>query len=469
MKRLQMVATIAVGLSWCACSGTSDFDVRRQALDSDPLLERLRSLPGVTVEEVTSQPGTRGFLLSIEQPADHAHPERATFHQRAVLLHRGVDQPVILATAGYELFGLDPYDSEVSAMLQANSLYLEHRFFGDSIPDPVDYRLLTIRQAAEDDHRVVTLLKEIYRAKWLTTGQSKGGMTSVYHRRFFPDDVDGTIAYVAPQSYGTNDPRYPPFLERLGSAECRRRIVDFQRAILSKRSELLPLYQTQADTFGVTYERAGGLDVALEHAAEEFGFVLWMFHGEASCQKLPSPDAPADVLMSALDSVQGPVFAASDQSLVLLDPYWYQAATQLGAPGPAERHLRDLLRYPGTDRVESYSPVPVDSFDVLAMPEVQAWLALFGERVMLIYGENDPYSAAAFALGYARDSFRYFVKGANHLTADLAALPEPQHTEAVAALERWAGTRVSQQNLLELDSAIGKWRAERNPRRLLDH
>ena len=24
-------------------------------------------------------------------------------------------------------------------------------------------------------------------------------MTSVYHRRFYPDDVDGTVAYVAPE------------------------------------------------------------------------------------------------------------------------------------------------------------------------------------------------------------------------------------------------------------------------------
>jgi hypothetical protein len=42
--------------------------------------------------------------------------------------------------------------------------------------------------------------------KWVNTGASKGGMTSVYHRRFFPNDLDANVAYVAPLSYSQEDP-----------------------------------------------------------------------------------------------------------------------------------------------------------------------------------------------------------------------------------------------------------------------
>ncbi|MFP2912532.1 hypothetical protein ACLESD_47465, partial [Pyxidicoccus sp. 3LFB2] len=33
----------------------------------------------------------------------------------------------------------------------------------------------------------------------VSTGASKGGMTSIYHRASAPKDVDATVAYVAPQ------------------------------------------------------------------------------------------------------------------------------------------------------------------------------------------------------------------------------------------------------------------------------
>jgi hypothetical protein len=411
----------------------------RLALEDDPLLEQLRALPGVTAEERPAPSGTRGFLLTFQQPIDHTRPERGAFTQRALLRHRDVSRPMVLASTGYGLFTAQPVDTEPSALLQANSLYLEHRFFDASTPETLDWDALTIRQAAADHHHVVELLKRIYPAHWLSTGGSKGGMTSLYHRRFYPQDIDGTVAYVAPNSYGTDDPRYPAFLEHVGSAECRARIIDFQRALLSRADELLPLFQAQADADGLTYQRVGGLDVAFEHGAQEFRFALWQYGDEEFCATLPPAGAPASALMSTLDMVSGPANLASDQILSYFDAYYYQAAAQLGSYGPLEFHLRPLLRHPGTYRVERYSPAPVRRFDFRAMPETQAWLALHGERVMLIYGENDPWSAGAFQLGLARDSYRYVMPGGNHNTSYISVLPEPQRSEALATLARWAG------------------------------
>jgi len=459
-----------VSVVYLGCGDGADFGIQRVALERDTLFEQLSALPGVTVEETAGAPGTRSFLLSIEQPIDHAHPGRGRFRQRALLLHRDVAKPMVLGSTGCGLFGMPPTDTEVSYLLEANSLIVEHRFFEGSMPDPLDYSTLTIRQAAEDHHRVVTLLKRVYGAKWLSTGDSKGGMTSLYHRRFFPNDVDGTIAYVAPQSYGTNDPRYPAFLEEVGSPACRSRLIDLQRALLERRDELLPLYEAQAATYGLTYDRVGGLDVALEHAAQELRFALWQYFDEDLCLALPPPDATADVLAGTLDLVAGPANVASDQVLSLFNAYYYQTSAQLGSYGPLEKHLKPLLRYPGTYRVERYSPVLVDHFDVRAMPLVQAWLGLFGEQVMLIYGGNDPWSAGAFELGRARDSFRYVIPGANHLTASLFALSEPQRSEALSALERWAGAPVVVGAIASARTAVEaplhNWMLQRQPRKI---
>jgi hypothetical protein len=441
------------------------------AQGADPLLDQLRALPGVKVLPLGSGPGVRGFFITLEQPIDHDNPSLGTFQQRAFLMHRDVTRPMVLTSTGYSLFSLQLRDNELSALLGANNLTIEHRYFGTSVPDSPDYRYLTIRQAAYDHHRFITLLKTVYGAKWVSTGGSKGGMTSLYHRRFFPNDVDGTVAYVAPQSFGINDQRYPLFLEHVGSAACRQRIVDFQRAVLTRRQELMPFFEQEASDFGITYSRVGGLDFAYEHAIQEFRFALWQYLDEDYCATLPGPNASAAQIVDTFNFVVGPFSLASDQILEEFGPYYYQAASQLGSYGPLELHLGTLLQHPGTYRAPRYSPVPVGHFDSAAMPEIQIWLALWGEHVILVYGQNDPWSAGAFELGFARDSFRYFVPGGNHITSFLSALPTPQRTEAFAALQRWTGVTPTPPSLQSLTGdgrpvIPEEWSADRDLRRL---
>src|SRR5262245_25140048 len=53
---------------------------------SDDILDRLRVVPGATVEESSDPPaGYRSFLIVLEQPVDHAAPCGATFAQHLTL------------------------------------------------------------------------------------------------------------------------------------------------------------------------------------------------------------------------------------------------------------------------------------------------------------------------------------------------------------------------------------------------
>ncbi len=397
----------------------------------------LDAIPGLTwTEEPSTIPGYARFDLQFEQPADHADPSASWFPQRLMLLHRAFDAPMVLHTTGYDLPD-EARLSEPAALLDANQLSVEHRFFTPSRPDVDAWETLTIEQSAEDFHRIVAAFKPYYAGRWIGTGASKGGMTSVYHRRFHPDDVDATVAYVAPLSFGENDPRYIDFLDQVGSRDCRERLSTFQRTALTHRQALLDYVAGMETSYGLTYNILGA-DMAVEHAVLELPFTFWQYHGAWLCDAIPGEDASDDAIAEFVDSVS--YFSMySDEMILHYEPYYYQAATQLGYPAISEEAVADLLNHPGTDIAETYVTVDLPpTFDSAAMVDIDTWVRTQGERLMFLYGENDPWSAGAFTLGSAQDSFQYVVPEGNH-GALLMDLPEPERTQALETIARWGG------------------------------
>jgi PS-10 peptidase S37 len=435
----------------------------------DPILDALKAVAGLTVEEIQSVvPGTRGFRLGLTQPVDHFDTTKGTFQHRAVLTFRDVAKPMILYATGYNIPVSRAFSTELTELFGANQLLIEHRYFAGSTPQPTDWKYLNIKEAAFDQHRYVEALKPIFQAAWLNTGASKGGMTSIYHRRYFPNDVVGTVADVAPQSYGRDDPRYQLFLERVGPLECRKKIVSAQRAMLSRRAELLPLLEQLAATNAETFVQVGGLEKAFEHAVQEYRFAFWQYFGETECPTVPAADAPALDLLAALENTVGVAALAGDFSFSVFNGYYYQALSQLGTYGPLEIHLRDLLKYPRTYLNDSYSPVKPPRFDYRAMPEVQAFVGLFGERLMFVYGENDPWTAGQFQVLAAQDSYKYVVPKGTH-GSSITQLPEPQRSESIATLSRWLGVspvpQMAVQTLEQQKAAQARDEALLNPTR----
>ncbi len=417
------------------------------------LLERLRAIEGLTVTEKTSETtpaGYRFFHLDYEQPADHAQPQGQRFRQRLTLLHTSNEAPMVLHTGGY-FVSLNPGRAEPTQLLEANQLSVEHRFFLPSRPEPADWSHLTIKQAADDFHRIVTAFKPLYPGRWISTGGSKGGETVVFFRRFYPADVDATVAYVAPLAR-RDDERFPAFQETVGDAACRERLHAFQRAVMDRRAEVLAELERHAASKGLTFEHLGQ-EKALEHAVIEVYFAFWQYAAPATCAtRIPAPEAPASELLATLDAVVGLELFA-DSGLAAYGPYYHQAAAQLGYPRPYEAPVAGRLRYPGTDIAEEYVPKGAPfTWDAQAMPDVQDWVAAQGERLMFIYGSLDPWTAAAYALGGARDSHLFTLAGGNH-RARLQQLPEPERTQALTFLRGWA-------NRLALPPRPLVWRPE---------
>ncbi|PKP16089.1 MAG: aminopeptidase, partial [Bacteroidetes bacterium HGW-Bacteroidetes-22] len=216
---------------------------------SETLQEQLNALPGVKVETKAAAPGfTESYILTITQPLDHRHPEKGTFTQRAFLSHRGFSKPMVMTTEGYSADYANNafFEEELANILQSNQLVVEHRYFSGSKPEGQPWDYLTVENAAADHHHVIELLKTIYKGKWITTGISKGGQTAVYHRTFYPNDADATVAYVAPYNIAQEDPREIWFLKQVGDSITRSKITTFQRNILKQRSAVLDLLKNQA-------------------------------------------------------------------------------------------------------------------------------------------------------------------------------------------------------------------------------
>lgn len=410
---------------------------------ADDIVNRLKAIPGMTVlgEQPSGDPAYRFILMTYKQPADHRHPDRGTFEQRLSLLHKSTDRPMVLFTTGYQLPGTAGR-AEPTTLVDGNQLAVEQRFFTPSRPEPADWTKLNIWQAATDHHRLVQALEPIYAGKWISTGASKGGMTSVYHRRFYPKDIDGTVAYVAPNDVNNKaDAVYTEFFDKVGTdPACRTRLNDLQVEALKRRGELAGKYETWAAQNGYTFKQMGSADKALEGTVLDMPWAFWQYQLQSNCADLPATTATSDELFTFFDEIVGWA-SYTDQGTEPYVPYYFQASTQLGWPVVRMPHLKGLLRYPGANEAPSAVPpgLPV-RFDKGAMRDVDRWIKGHGSNLMFLYGGNDPWGAEPFELGSGtRDSYWYEIAGQNHNGRLIGVLPEAQKRQATAALLRWAG------------------------------
>lgn len=413
--------------------------------------DALAAIEGVAaVDEQALGGDYRRFTISFEQPVDHGDPDGPRFTQALTLLHRDREAPVVLVSTGYHDF-LDGRLTEPARLLDANQIVVEHRYFGSSRPAPLDWAHLDIEQAAADHHRVIEALAPLYAGAWISTGISKGGTTSVFHRRFYPDDVVATVAYVAPISFAVGDDRYEAFFTTIGETiddatggtagtDCRRRLHDLQRELLVRRDALEDRFADMAAARGYTFERFDGIGRALETAAVELEWTFWQYLGLGACDLVPGTGAGDDEIAVFVDII-GVLWTMSDQQIAQFEPYYHQAATQMGYPGIPREHIADLLEFDYLADFARLLPAGAGAaHDPAPMRDIADWLASEGERVILVYGAHDPWTGGAFDIGQARDSYSFIAPSTSH-EAQLRDLPGEVHEQAADALYEWIQTQ----------------------------
>ncbi|MFE7955037.1 S28 family serine protease [Streptomyces sp. NPDC057413] len=464
-KALRWLLAFTVFIGTLSTAGAA---TAADASGSQDIKDRLLSIPGVSLIQEKPYPGYRYFVLNFTQPVDHRHPSAGTFQQRITVLHKDVSRPTVFYTGGYNV-STTPSRREPTQIVDGNQVSLEYRYFTPSRPAPADWSKLDIWQAASDQHRVFEALKPIYSRNWIATGGSKGGMTATYYERFYPRDMDGVVAYVAPNDVvNDEDSAYDRFFASVGTEECRDKLNAVQREALVRREPLEKKYAAYAAENGYTFTTIGSLDRAYEAVVLDYVWGFWQYSLLSDCDTIPANAATAsdDEIWNSVDEISG-FSAYTDQGLETYTPYYYQAGTQLGAPTIRFPHIeKRYIRY-GYQPPRNFVPREIPMrFQPWVMRDVDTWVRHEARHMLFVYGQNDPWGSERFRVDKgAKDSYVFTAPGMNH-GANVAGLVPAQKELATARILAWAGVQqgtAQAKPLAAFDSRLDVRDVEREP------
>lgn len=369
--------------------------------------------------------------VMIEQPLDHRNPDGESFSQRIYISHVDPSKPVVLITEGYDARYY--YTSEITAELRCNQIMVEHRYFGQSVPDSLNWHFLNTWQAASDHHLIITLFKELYPEQWISTGISKGGQTVMYHSYYYPEDVDVRVPYVAPLNFGLEDERIYSFLDDVGSSGERRKVKKFQKMALKNQEQYLDAFKAFSEDNGYTYELVGGLEKAYEYCVLEYSFAYWQW-GYVPSKKIPGKSVEPEKIIGHMNRVAGFDYF-SDQFIVEFRPFFYQAMTEMGYYGYDLDAFGSYLKHVDNPIFTFTIPEDVEiPFNDELSFDIEQYLKEKGENYIFIYGEYDTWSATAVSSTGNTNSKIFFKEGGSHRTR-INNMPEEQKNEVYSTLE----------------------------------
>jgi len=329
--------------------------------------------------------------------------------------------------------------NELATLLKCNKIGVEHRYFGEARPDSLYWDYLTVEQSAYDHHKIIETMKLIYNKQWVTTGISKGGQTTYIHKYYFPDDVDASVCYVAPLNLTAEDPRVYHFLNHVGTAECREKVIQFQREVLKREDELLPMFIEDTKEAGYSYS-IGNDRLIFEYVVLEYGFAFWQWQ-YTNCSQIPDTTSSNEELFEHLKT--GSSFNYfSDEEIEANLPFIYQAYSQMGYYGYNITHLKDLLQEVKEPTSRIFLPDYLNPvFDCCTMMDINTWIQKHGNNMIFIYGEIDAWSSTAIELTGETNSIKIIKTGGNHRTR-IKSFNEEDQQYILKTLQEWMNYKI---------------------------
>lgn len=401
------------------------------------LQKKLSQISAITeTKPLESTEFSEKYVTYFTQPLDHRHPEKGSFRQRVIVSHVGFDRPTILVTEGYgAAYALYPkYREELSKLLDANMVFVEYRYFLESTPEPKDWQYLTAESSADDLHAVRNAFKAIYPGKWLATGISKGGQTTMLYRTFYPDDVDVSVPYVAPLCYGAEDGRHEPFLRKVSTPEDRKKIEDFQLEVLKRKATLLPRFEQYCNEKGLKFRAP--VEEIYDFCVLEYSFALWQWGTPIS--SIPVPTASDDEIFKNLLDISNPNYFMTDSPT---SSFFVQAARELGYYGYDTKPFKQYLSIKSSKGYLNRLMLPEEltdmPFDKTLGKKITKFLKKNDPKMVFIYGQNDPWTAAGVTWLKGKQNIHVFIQpGGSHL-ARINTLPEEMQKEAIGLIKEW--------------------------------
>lgn len=413
-----------------------------QATDAGNVLsdlqKRLQNMPGISdIQPLESASYAEKYAFFIEQSVDPHHPEAGRFKQRVILAHAGFDRPTVLVTEGYDArYATHPrYQEELSSLLNANLIFVEYRYFGASMPTPCNWDYLTVENSLYDLHHVTTTFKSLYPQKWISTGISKGGQTTLFYRTYFPDDVDISVPYVAPLNRSLEDGRHEKFIARqVSTAPNRRQVEAFQLEILKRKDSLLPLFERHCANKHYTFRLP--LAEVYDFNVLEYAFAFWQWG--TPIDEIPSVDADDQTLFNHFISICEPDYF-SEQSPYL--SFNVQAARELGYYGYDIKPFKPYLTIRSSKDYLRRLMLPAElsdiRFDATLYHKVMKFLKKNDPAMIYIYGGDDPWTASGVTwLKHKQNIKTYVLPGGSHRTR-IGSFDTHTQEEIKRQLKKW--------------------------------
>lgn len=376
------------------------------------------------------------YVTYFTQPLDHRHPEKGSFRQRVIVSHVGFDRPTVIVTEGYgAAYALRPqYREELSKLLNANMIFVEYRYFLESTPEPKDWQYLTAENSADDLHAITTAFKNIYPGKWIATGISKGGQTTLLYRTFYPDDVDISVPYVAPLCYGVEDGRHEPFLHKVSTPENRKIIEDFQLEALKRKATLLPRFEKYCTE--KNYSFRAPIEEIYDYSVLEYSFALWQWGTPIS--SIPATTASDDEVFSHLLAISEPGYFTADSPNA---SFFVQAARELGYYGYDVQPFKQYLSIQSSEGYLHRLMLPEElkdmPFDKTLSKKITKFLKKQDPKMIFIYGQNDPWTAAGVTRLKNKKNIHVFIQPNGSHLARINTLPEAEKAEVMELINEW--------------------------------
>lgn len=405
---------------------------------SGDIRERLAALPGVSgIEQLESDHYPEKYLIRVTQPVDPKNPAAGSFTQRVIIGHVGYDRPTILVTEGYgAAYALNArYQEELTQLLDANLVFVEYRYFLESTPTPKNWDYLTAENSAYDLHHVRQLIGELYEGKWISTGISKGGQTTMLYRAYFPDDVDFSVPYVGPLCRGVEDGRHEPFLRKVGTRSERKRIQAFQTEVLKRKAEMLPLLEAYSEKKSLRY-RIPTAEV-LDYCVLEYPFALWQWGTSVSV--IPPLTADSRTLFDHLMQISEASYFAEDQPNI---SFFVQAARELGYYGYDTKPFRKYLTIKSAKGYLNRIMLPPELVDKVEFRpalyhKIYNFLKENDPKMIFIYGEIDPWSAAMVPAFRGKKNEQIYVQPRGSHLSRIYNMPDEMKARIMRQINEW--------------------------------
>ena len=230
-----------------------------------------------------SAPDYRTYVIYYHQPLLHANPGGAQFHMRALItVNKNADPRTAVNhvyASGYSISSdmlANPdsvfnasktgCSSEIAHRYNANYISIEHRYFQYSAPDNCWENLdpLTAEEAATDFHNLFDGLKKVLKGKWVMSGVSKGGITTLIQHAYYPNDMDIFVPYSAPFFDTDRDKEMARYWYHTG---WDKSFLDFFMDIRKKALKGLTVQPRSTNTiYPIYYKMSFGGDTTAAHA-----------------------------------------------------------------------------------------------------------------------------------------------------------------------------------------------------------